>query len=181
MGWTSYYARNWKDGKVDIIAEVEEILNGENEKGKWTVLKSARYGSTVYSALEYLNKETGEKKVVATIFLTNTRGSEFSYKDMDECMGPYSYDCPESILKLLSPTDNKLANEWREKCREVRKKAKALKSLPLGTRILVDDGSGKTVLEKRYSYQKHGDRWYIEGTYTYYKDKTILSIGYEVA
>jgi len=180
MGWTSYMARNWKNGKVDIVAEVEEELNSENEKGKWTVLKSAKYGSTVYSAVEYLNKETNEKEVFATVFLTNTRNGEFSYKDMDETCGPCYYDCPESILKLLTSTESEWANEWRAKCREYRKKAKELKSLPIGTKILLDDGSGKTVLEKRYSFQKHGDRWYVEGEYYYYKDKSILSTGWKI-
>ncbi|MDN5375448.1 MAG: hypothetical protein PWQ39_488 [Thermacetogenium sp.] len=33
-------------------------------------------------------------------------------------MGPYCYDCPERILKLLTPTENEWANEWRRKCWE---------------------------------------------------------------
>ena len=181
MGWTSYYARNYKNGKVDVIAEVEEELNCENEKGKWTVLKSAKYGSTVYSAVEYLNKETNEKKVFATVFLTSTRNGEFAYKDMDETCGPYQYDCPESILKLLTPTESKWANEWRAKCREYRKKAKELKALPMGSKIIIkEDNDEDVILEKRYSMQKNGERWYVEGTYTYYKDKTILARGWSV-
>ena len=36
-------------------------------------------------------------------------------------MEPYHYECPKSILKLLTPTDNELANEWREKCYEYHK------------------------------------------------------------
>jgi len=182
MGWTSYWAKEYKNGKVDIIAEVENNLNGENEKGKWTVLKSAKYGSTVYSAVEYLNKETNERKVFATIFLTNTRNGEFSYKDMDESCGPYAYDCPESILKLLTPTESKWANEWRNKCREVRKKDKELKALPIGTKIIFNDYDDRPeTLEKRWSYQKKGERWYIEGTNTYYKDKVIVARGWTIA
>ena len=57
-------------------------------------------------------------------------------------MCPYSFDCPVGILDLLSPTDNELANEWREKCRQSAKdKAakkqfiKLLKDIEVGQRI----------------------------------------------
>ena len=36
---------------------------------------------------------------------------------LDENMGPCEADCPASILDLLSPTDNKHALDWRERCR----------------------------------------------------------------
>lgn len=62
------------------------------------------------------------------VMLTSTRnGTEFAYKDMDETCGPCAYDCPESILKLLSPTDSQWANEWREKCRAKAARVKILK------------------------------------------------------
>ena len=100
---------------------------------------------------------------------------------MDETCGPYQYDCPESILKLLTPTESKWANEWRAKCREYRKKAKELKALPMGSKIIIkEDNDEDVILEKRYSMQKNGERWYVEGTYTYYKDKTILARGWSV-
>jgi len=40
----------------------------------------------------------------------------FGYKDMDETMGPYSYDCPRSILDKLTPTDHEYALKWRREC-----------------------------------------------------------------
>jgi hypothetical protein len=32
--------------------------------------------------------------------------------------GPYASFCPGRILDMLSPTDNELALDWRERCRE---------------------------------------------------------------
>lgn len=47
----------------------------------------------------------------------------FAYKDMDEFCGPGMYDCPERILKILTPlndeTDpNGWARNWRKKNQE---------------------------------------------------------------
>lgn len=51
-------------------------------------------------------------------FLPNTNEHyNFWYKPMEEEMGPYYFDCPKRILAQLSPTDNKVANEWRAICR----------------------------------------------------------------
>lgn len=46
---------------------------------------------------------------------------------MDESMGPYEDNCPKRILELLTPTDNKNANDWRERC---WKKINSKKSMP---------------------------------------------------
>lgn len=140
MGWTSYHATYYKKGKIDRKAEIDNIWNNDNSY-KFEVLKSSMVGSTYYGAIH--NKETG--KVFATIFLTSTNMKEyhnFSYKDMDETCGPYRYDCPVGILKLLSETDYEYANEWRKKCYEKheqknaeRKKSNSLTNLPVGTSI----------------------------------------------
>ena len=44
--------------------------------------------------------------------------NNFGLKYLDETCGPYAFDCPESILNLLTPTDNEYANNWRKQCRE---------------------------------------------------------------
>src|SRR3546814_2436397 len=40
----------------------------------------------------------------------------FGYKDMEESMGPCEDGCPESILNLLTSTDNENALDWRRRC-----------------------------------------------------------------
>lgn len=59
----------------------------------------------------------------------------FGYKDMDETMHPYYYNCPERILKLLTPTDNTSAWEWRQTCWEKINKRKARPKLKVGDKI----------------------------------------------
>lgn len=161
MGWTSYHATYYKNGKVDrkkeCIAYFEEGLN----KGHFKVEKSTMVGSVWYGAVRDLvtaskTDEKGnliysplpenEQEIHGYIFLTSTNMKDyfnFSYKPMDEFMGPYCYDCPESILKLLSPVpEDSWAYEWREKCRENIKKRKdpdSLKNLPLGSVIYFEN------------------------------------------
>lgn len=132
MGWTSYRATFYKNGQVDRKAEMDAYFKEEdsvNKKYHFKLLKSAMIGSTYYAAIEKTNNETKESKVFATICLTNTNHKfydNFSYKDMDETMGPYQYKCPVSILNLLTPTTNKYAIDWRERCRAYHNKKNEL-------------------------------------------------------
>jgi hypothetical protein len=42
----------------------------------------------------------------------------YRLKDMSEEEGPVLDFCPERILDQLTPTEDHLANHWRERCRE---------------------------------------------------------------
>lgn len=145
MGWTSYAAKYYKNGKIDRIAEVESQLQwGENAVADYKILKTCAVGSVVYSAIECVNKDTKERRVFATIFLTSTNMKDyynFSYKDMDESCGANESNCPLSILKLLTPTEYEFANEWRKRCYEYHEKKKNstqnISKLPLGTKIKI--------------------------------------------
>ena len=160
MGWISYHATHYKNGKIDRKAECDaHFLEGLN-RGHFDVLKSSMVGSTYYAAVKPLKRSGGkdengnyiyvdipeeEHEVFAAIFLTATDSKDyfnFSYKDMCESMGPYECDCPKNILDLLSPTDNECANEWRKVCYERHADKKKYKTnstsrLPVGSVIKV--------------------------------------------
>lgn len=116
MGWTSYYATEFKNGKVDRLAECRKELG----RG-YDILKDAMVGTTYYAAMR--SQKSG--KIFVLVALTsvckNAYGSEFAYKDMEACVGPCAYDCPESILKMNADT-SPYAIEWVEKNREKRRK-----------------------------------------------------------
>lgn len=108
MGWTYIY----RSGRIDRLTECRNTFGNEP---KWaTIVKDALVGDVYYAAMR--SAKTGE--VWALIALTDIDGHEFGYKDMDETMGPYCYDCPNSILKLLTPTNSEYAKDWRKKCRD---------------------------------------------------------------
>lgn len=188
MGWTSYNANYYKNGKVDRVAEIKSHFE-QNEN--YNVLKASSVGSTIYLAVERIVNE--EKVVFAAVYLTSINMKDyynFSYKDMDETVGPCQRECPESILKLLTPTDNELANEWRNDCWEnVRKKKEkkkdpnSLSNLPVGSVIEIkywEDDIPYLELEKiNYSRYKK-PIWYSSKTGYRYSAKTIEHQGYKV-
>ena len=138
MGWTTcFYASNWKydrNGRrtVDRRKECDALYTWERKepvtgadgrvypKMKDTVLKSAMVGRVYYAAVRR-EQEGKEPHVWGAVCLTCGRspdGTVWGYKNMSEDSMPYFFDCPASILALLSPTDSEGANEWREECRK---------------------------------------------------------------
>lgn len=148
MGWiyehaTHYIVDRKGNRKVDRKKQCDEELAWENDNAKCEVLKSAMRGSVYYAAARITYKGTNSSKVLAAVVLTRLdRGSycNFGYKAMEETVEPFYYDCPKSILDLLSPTDNLHAVSWREKCRQISNRRKALEALPVGTVIEWESG-----------------------------------------
>lgn len=158
MGWTSQRATHYKKGKIDRKAECDAYFMEGLNRGYYDILKSSMVGSVYYAAVKPLKKygdkdedgervivdiPTNEQQVFGAVFLTSTDSKDyfnFSYKDMDETVGPCYYDCPKGILDLLTPTDSEWANNWRAKCREQLEKKNnpnSLSKLPVGTVIQV--------------------------------------------
>ena len=187
MGWTSYHATYYKNGKIDRKAECDAyFLEGLN-RGFYEVLKSSMVGSTYYAAVKPLKRYDGdtglcvdmpkeEQCAFAVVFLTSTNAKDyfnFSYKAMDEGVGPYQKECPKGILDLLTPTENKWANEWRTACYKYhadkkKNKTSSLSRLPVGSVVKVtmpcDTHMYKTgdvvTLTKGYAYGLKRPVWF---------------------
>ena len=157
MGWTSYHANYYKNGKVDKKKECDSYFIEGLNKGFYKINKSSMVGNIYYAAITALKKYDKDKNIVdipeleqktfAVVFVTSVRNKDyynFAYKNMDETEGPYYYDCPKKVLDALSPIDDAYANLWREKCRlniktkkEQKQNPNSLKNLPEGTIIEV--------------------------------------------
>ncbi|MBR1436187.1 MAG: hypothetical protein IJ584_13880 [Bacteroidales bacterium] len=134
---------------VNRAAECRALVSDD-----YKVLKDALVGTTWYAAVQ--NKTTGEvRALIVLIHIDRKDHCNFGVNWMNELDGPYYYDCPKSILDLLTPTDNTLALEWRRKCRERLKMKETLKKAPYGTRFIVTlyDGSTRTVIKRKPGYQ----------------------------
>jgi hypothetical protein len=129
MGWTTCYnATHYKkDGSVDRRMECDDLLTYEVKDANGVVtkrshvVKSAMVGKVYYAAVQFDRTDGTPPEVWAAVFDTCGKwkdGTIWGYKDMDETVGPYFYDCPESILNLLTPTKYETAQAWRDKCRE---------------------------------------------------------------
>lgn len=126
MGWTYTY----KPKNVSVRQFFEERFNYNEDDGKYGKIIDCAVVNlrTAYIAYE-IGDALGKREVIAIVCALDYKPNDyynFGYKDMDESMGPYYYDCPERILKLLTPTEHEWAKEWREKCwkRIQRKKAR---------------------------------------------------------
>lgn len=203
MGWTSYHATHYKKGNIDRKAECDAYWEEGLNRGHFEVVKSTIKGSVYYAAVKPLKKCIGknekgeyqytdiplsEQKIFGVVFLTSTDSKDyynFSYKDMDETVGPCYYDCPKSILDILSPTDSEYAIKWREKCYEQIEKNKnpdALNNLPEDTIIEV-------IMPWKTKYYKEGDivqlqkikwgkrfKWFVKNRSVYFTQSLMKSL-----
>ena len=114
MGWDGHYAENWKNGKPDVMAEFYDRWSFGGNSKNHEILKAVKVGTTIYSAI----KDKRDDVVFGCVSLTSIDNGYVMFKEMTEFDGPGYFDCPKSILKLLSPTDSEWANDWRKHCKE---------------------------------------------------------------
>lgn len=72
----------------------------------------------LYAAVEHVRAD-GTREVWCAVLKVSWHPKDHyncCVKSMSEFEGPYYHNCPEKILKLLTPTDSEWANAWREKC-----------------------------------------------------------------
>jgi hypothetical protein len=99
MGWLFQ-----RDPIDDPLAYLMAKYNYHCATHTLQTLDGARAGNTVYLAVRSTDKNTGRSYVFAAVILIrNSRKDGFGYKDQDEGMGPHQYDCPQRIMRLLSP------------------------------------------------------------------------------
>ena len=120
MGWTYAFER-----PSDPKAVLDGLMTWSDGRGTRRVLDSAIVRLRVYyAAVEHVTPDGG-RQVWAAVFLVDFRrggdGLAFGYKDMTEHMGPVESECPERILRRLTPlTDVEdpqgWARAWRERC-----------------------------------------------------------------
>lgn len=72
----------------------------------------------LYAAVEHVRADGTREVWCAVLKVSWYPKDQFNccVKSMSEHEGPYYHNCPEKILKLLTPTDSEWANKWREKC-----------------------------------------------------------------
>jgi len=156
MGWL-FYDRKPDDVKRHLLdLATWERRTPEGPAG--TALDCAIVNlRTAYLAVK-ISYPDKSSEVVALIYLLEfprgKRGSPggFGYKDLDETMGPTESNCPERILKRLSPLPDahsegkdrfRYARVWRARCwanLEARREAKGKKVV--GTRLVSLDPAG---------------------------------------
>ena len=172
MGWTTTYKPKGEP-VLDFFTRTGVFTWSDDNPNKYRVIDSALVKfNTFYAAIEQTHKETGERHVWAAVILIHRYPKHihnFGWKDMSEAMGPFECRCPEKILKLLTPTDNANANEWRAQCWANIELRKARKNLPDGTVLrygdreyTIDNEGRGPVKNKTWVTDESGQPWLMK-------------------
>jgi hypothetical protein len=164
MGWLFKH-----DPIDDPVAYLTDQYTHDAEHHTYRVLAAARVANTVYMAVKRTEKATGSFYVFAAVILiSNTQKHGFGYKDMDESVGSYECDCPDRIMRLLSPIEEipypSYAAEWRARVAarktanaELRTKRKQLRPgsiVTLENEVRFRDGTKATAFRMRFLRRK---------------------------
>jgi hypothetical protein len=115
MGWMFEH----NTGSMKVKEYAQTLLNGwENDKAKVTVVDHSLRGQHLWVALERTIKEQNRSHRFIVLYLLEKHDGMWGYKDLDETMHPYFYDCPKRLLKS-APYDPEFdshdgAKKWRE-------------------------------------------------------------------
>jgi hypothetical protein len=134
MGWTETYKD--RDMSMDEFFEKEFGIDKPNS-GFEAIGKGALVNASEYYRC-FLNLQTNTYFVVcAKVHFKKDSYFNIAYKDMEETVCPFMYNCPERILKLAEQSEptNDMSREWRENVHKVLAKKKAIKSLKVGDTI----------------------------------------------
>lgn len=117
MGWTY---RSRKLTHQTPVQYMTEYLTHETAATSTTVIAAAAVSGTIYAAIRQQDRITGKSFVLCGVILfKNSAKDGFGYKIMSERMGPCEADCPDRIMRLLSPIheieDPRCAADWRER------------------------------------------------------------------
>jgi hypothetical protein len=139
MGWLYH-----SDPIDDPLAYLKAKYNYDCDTHTLQTLDGARVRNTVYLAVKSTVKNSGQSFVFAAVILiSNTKKHGFGYKDMDESMGPSQCDCPQRIIRLLSPVTDiprpSYTAEWRARVAawhdERRQQRQRRNSLRIGSTV----------------------------------------------
>jgi hypothetical protein len=123
MGWLC-------DDKPRNVKEFLDSRWGPNSR----VLRSALKLTEYYAAIQLI-----DGSVTCGVYLLSFHKEnghmQMCRKDMDETCGPSMYNCPEAILKLLTPCDIGYSAEWRAKNWANIYKRKAVSKYKPGARV----------------------------------------------
>ena len=123
MGWTSLHRAA---GTSDREWCQSEVL-GE----RYRIEDCATVGSGFYAICVPTDGREEPRAIMAVVAVKRTRDYyNFTYKDMDESVGPCESSCPERLLdrleELVPEPPNEYARQWRERCRaEISTKKRA--------------------------------------------------------
>lgn len=133
MGWTSFQI-NKTTKTIDVLRQELQQDDQGRTRARFEILDGVMRGATFYGVMRVTNWTSPDAPparvmTYGVVVLTERKNTypdsqyvDFYYKDMDESMQPYYYDCPVRMLDLLdqlAPVTEPAsgAYKWRAACR----------------------------------------------------------------
>jgi hypothetical protein len=145
----------WLFGEHSKESLIERCLRGDAHPTDYTAIAHSVVGNHLWTVFErdqgkpdhteYNGRTFPRPARLLTLHLLaySKRDDCWGYKDMDESMGPYEYDCPLKYLDMV-PDPGGYATGWRDKVRAFhagkRDKRALVKSIRPGMRLKLIDG-----------------------------------------
>jgi len=112
MGWT--FRRGYS--RKDIIQD--RIKARQTAQCRGTCLAHALKGNVLWAVWEMRYNDERTERFIECDLLARDGSFGWGYKDLEESMGPYYYDCPLPFLDMAPPVNPK----WREKVKQYHRK-----------------------------------------------------------
>ena len=110
MSWENAEAKFVNSsGRVARRQEAEYRL-AHTFREEFKIVKTVMKGANLFGAVE----DTTSGKIFGCVLTLTTENGSVWWRTECEDVGPVVGGCPESILKLLTPTDNECAINWRK-------------------------------------------------------------------
>jgi hypothetical protein len=110
MGWISRRGSKPSDWKKEILSDYDSSDR----------CKVVDHKATCFGTHWWVLFETKDKVRFIVLYLFKRFEDGWGYKDMDESMFPYYFDCPVSLLNKAGESDNEQTTKWRQVIREQR-------------------------------------------------------------
>lgn len=129
MGWL--FCASSKD---ELVAHIERDL--------LTVPGLAILGKAVRGSRLWYAVERGKQRFIVLYLTERNRhhiaSYQWGYKDMDESVHPYYYDCP---IRLLDLAHQSIESEWRKAVRDTARRKSQSKGKPESGQVVIYDGT----------------------------------------
>jgi hypothetical protein len=152
MGWTSMHRDKGLTDRDFFEREFPQTLT---ERGE--VVACGTKNNVFYAAVR--ERETNEVWALVVLLRRGRGHFNFSYKEMEETMGPVESSCPASVLEALTPTTNEYALQWRARCAARLERLAQQPKVKRGTRVRFADAmtfsNGDEVSEFVFQERNH--------------------------
>lgn len=108
MGWCF---DTWPSSKKEFIENLTKDRMNETGSKKWVTEAQSLRGNKLW----VIRREENSGDGYIILYLLASENKCWGYKDIDETMGPFHYNCPLKFLKMQPNVWNSNSEEWRKK------------------------------------------------------------------